>query len=132
MKKTDIWIPPVTVSGPTDDLFFDFGKHYFAVLEIETEAEAARDIILAVGEMRDPSGRIERCPGQFKTYQEQTVRLRPGVNRIAMTMTHPGYNKGTLAVEPNAVPFRYAEVRGCTGEAALKNYCSCGKIGRAV
>jgi len=128
MKKTDIWIPPVTVSGPTDDLFFDFGKHYFAVLEIETETEAARDIILAVGEMRDPSGRIERSPGQFKTYQEQTVRLRPGVNRIAMTMTHPGYNKGTLALEPNAVPFRYAEVRGCAGEVKAYQHAYYGEF----
>lgn len=115
MKKNDIRFSPVTVSGPGDDLFFDFGKHYFAVLEIEAEVEKDQEITLAVGEMLAPDGRIEHNPGQFKTYQEQRISLKPGVNRAAMVMTHPGYNKGTLPIEPNAVPFRYAEVRGCSG-----------------
>ena len=115
MKKTDALFGPVRVSGPSDDLFFDFGKHYFAVLEIEVEAEKAQDITLAVGEMPAPDGRIERQPGGARIYQEQTVSLLPGFSRIAMTMTHPGYGAGTLRIEPEVAPFRYAEVRGCSG-----------------
>ena len=94
MKKTDILISPVRVLGPPDNLFFDFGKHYFAILEIEAEVEKMQEITLAVGEMHSPNGRIERNPGQFKIYQEQTVILKAGINCMSMTMTHPGYNKG--------------------------------------
>ena len=50
MKKTDALFAPVRTAGGPDNWFFDFGKHYFAVLEIETEVETAREITLAVGE----------------------------------------------------------------------------------
>ncbi|MBQ9336442.1 MAG: hypothetical protein IJS14_03975 [Lentisphaeria bacterium] len=96
-------------------MFFDFGKHYFAVLEIEADAETAQEIMLAVGEVLAGDGKIERKPGGSRIYQEETVMLRPGHNRIVMTMFHPGYNAGTLPIRPNAVPFRYAEVRGLSG-----------------
>ena len=115
MRKTDVLISPVRTEGGPNDRFFDFGKDYFAVLEIEAEAETAGEATLAVGEVLAPDGRIDRAPGGNRIYQEQTVELRPGHNRIAMTMYHPGYNAGTLPIEPNAVPFRYAEVRGFPG-----------------
>ena len=41
MKKTDFKFTPVKTSECSGNWFFDFGKHYFAVLEIETEAAAA-------------------------------------------------------------------------------------------
>lgn len=106
------------------DCFFDFGKHYFAVLEIEAETSSRQEIVLAVGEVLNPDGSICRDPGGSRIYQEQTVVLHPGHNRIAMKMEHPGYNGGTLTVSPNAVPFRYAEVRGCSGPVkAFQHAC---------
>lgn len=128
MKKTDIRISPIRISGAPDNLFFDFGKHYFAVLEIEAEVEKAQEITLAVGEMLSPDGRIEHNPGMFKTYQEQTVSLKAGVNCMAMTMTHPGYNNGTLPIDPNVVPFRYAEVRGCSGNVKVFQHAYYGEF----
>ena len=115
MKKTDACYTPVKTAGTADCRFFDFGKHYFAVLEIEADAAEKQEITLAVGEVLAADGRIERQPGGSRIYQEEKVTLRPGKNRIAMNMFHPGYNAGTLPIEPNAVPFRYAEVRGCSG-----------------
>ena len=115
MKKADTYFTPVKTAGTADCRFFDFGKHYFAVLEIEADAAEEQEITLAAGEVLAADGRIERQPGGSRIYQEEKVMLRPGKNRIAMNMFHPGYNAGTLPIEPNAVPFRYAEVRGCRG-----------------
>ena len=114
MQKTDFTFTPVKTSECSGNWFFDFGKHYFAVLEIEAEASAKQEITLAVGEVLGPDGKLNREPGGSRIYQEQTVTLLPGSNRIAMDMFHPGYNAGTLPITPNAVPFRYAEVRGCS------------------
>ena len=114
MLKRECRILPCRTENFGGDLFFDFGRDAFAVLRIEAEAECGQEITLAVGEVL-LSGRIHREPGGSRIYQEQTVRLEPGSNRIDMTMFHPGYNQGTLPVEPNAVPFRYAEVRGFRG-----------------
>ena len=115
MKKTDIVFSPVKTAGTAGDWFFDFGKHYFAVLEIEADAAETTEITLAVGEVLGADGKIERQPGGSRIYQEEKVTLGPGKNRIAMNMFHPGYNAGTLPIKPNAVPFRYAEVRGAAG-----------------
>ena len=106
---------PVRTVTNGENRFFDFGKHYFSVLEIEAATSSRQEITLAVGEVLDPNGKINRDPGGSRIYQEQKVVLEPGHNRIAMKMEHPGYNGGTLTVSPNAVPFRFAEVRGFTG-----------------
>ena len=87
MKKTEALFKPVRTAGTPENRFYDFGKHYFAILEIEAEC----------------------------IYQEEKISLNPGTNRIAMRMSHPGYNGGTMKLDPEAVPFRYAEVRGCKG-----------------
>ena len=115
IKKKDIVFSPVRRAGVPGNWFFDFGKHWFAVLEIEAETSQEREITLAVGEVLAPDGSISREPGGSRIYQEQKVRLKPGHNHLAMEMFHPGYNGGTLPIEPNAVPFRYAEVRGFSG-----------------
>ena len=112
MQKVDILNTPVFTSSPEDNvLFCDFGKHAFAVLEIEAECDTATDVILSVGEVLE-NGRINRAPGGSRIYQEQTVSLSSGKNLVKMEMFHAGYNNGTLTLTPNAVPFRYAEVRG--------------------
>ena len=128
MKKADSIFFPVVTSGTPDKLFFDFGNHYFAVLEIEVTVEKEQNIVLAVGEMLSPTGEIERNPGQFKIYQEQTIAVTPGTSYVAMTMTHPGYNGGTLPIEPNAVPFRYAEIRGCSGHVKAFQHAYYGEF----
>ena len=38
MKKLDAVFTPVRTAGTEGNFFFDFGKHWFAVLEIEAEA----------------------------------------------------------------------------------------------
>ena len=113
MKKTEVLFTPVRTAGTPENRFYDFGKHYFAILEIEAESDTAQDITLAVGDVEE-NGHIHRNPGGSRIYQEEKVRLNPGTNRIAMRMSHPGYNQGTLTLEPEAIPFRYAEVRDCT------------------
>lgn len=115
MKKMDAVFTPVRTAGMEGNYFFDFGKHWFAVLEIEAETSQEQEITLAVGEVLTPDGQINREPGGSRIYQEQKVWLKPGDNHVAMEMFHPGYNGGTLPIEPNAVPFRYAEVRGFSG-----------------
>ena len=42
MKKFDVFFSPVKASGEPGKWFFDFGKHYFAVLEIEAESASAQ------------------------------------------------------------------------------------------
>ena len=112
MQKVDILNTPVYSSTPEENvLFCDFGKHAFAVLEIEAECDSNAQVTLAVGEVEN-CGRINREPGGSRIYQEQTVPLSPGKNSVKMEMSHAGYNNGTLTLTPNAVPFRYAEVRG--------------------
>ena len=117
LKKTDVRLSPVRTSGSAGNRFFDFGKHYFAVLEIEAESAGPQEITLAVGEVLGEDGTIDREPGGSRVYQEQTVTLAAGVNRIAMQMRHKAYEVtgGMLSVTPEAVPFRYAEVRGFSG-----------------
>lgn len=112
MKKTEALFTPVRTAGTPENLFYDFGKHYFAILEIEAESKVAQEITLAVGDVEE-NGHIHRTPGGSRIYQEEKVFLNPGTNRIAMQMSHPGYNKGTLKLYPEAIPFRYAEVRDC-------------------
>ena len=114
-KKTDALFSPILRSGGPGNWFFDFGKHWFAILEIEADSDEERKVTLAVGEVLAADGKINRNPGGSRIYQEETVQLKPGHNRISMTMFHPGYNGGTLPIKPNAVPFRYAEVRGFSG-----------------
>ena len=116
MKKLDAVFTPVRTAGTEGNYFFDFGKHWFAVLEIEAETSQEQEITLAVGEVLNPDGQINREPGGSRIYQEQKVLLKPGHNHVAMEMFHPGYNGGTLPIQPNAVPFRYAEVRGFSGQ----------------
>ena len=114
-KKADAFFSPVLRSGGPGNWFFDFGKHWFAVLEIEADADKEGEVTLAVGEVLAADGKIDRTPGGSRIYQEETVKLKPGHNRLSMTMFHPGYNKGTLPITPNVAPFRYAEVRGFSG-----------------
>ena len=125
MKKLEAVFEPVRTAGSPENRFYDFGKHYFAVLEIEAESASAQEITLAVGDVQ-AGGHILRNPGGSRIYQEQTVTLEPGHNRIAMRMSHPGYNQGTLTLEPEAVPFRYAEVRGFTGEIRVSQHAFYG------
>ena len=114
MKKTEALFKPVRTAGTPENRFYDFGKHYFAILEIEAESETVQEIMLAVGDVEE-NGHILRTPGGSRIYQEEKISLNPGTNRIAMRMPHPGYNGGTMKLDPEAVPFRYAEVRGCKG-----------------
>ena len=112
MRKSDLLIVPVTSEKIADNVFFyDFGKHAFAVLEVEVESALPQNITLAVGEVADKKS-INRDPGWSREYQEEVVAVPSGKSYIKMTMTHPGYGNGTLPIEPNAVPFRYAEIRG--------------------
>lgn len=119
MKKYEIPVSPVDSSILEDGTFFyDFGRHAFAILELELESEQRQQIVIAVGEVRK-NGRLDRNPGGSRIYQEQTVDIMPGHQRVAMKMLHPGYNNGTLTIEPNAVPFRYAELRSFSGKAKV-------------
>ena len=112
MRKSDLLnLPVYSAEIAADNLFYDFGKHAFAVLEVEVDSPAAQEITLAVGEVLE-SDHINREPGGSRVYQEEAVTVPAGKSYVKMTMTHPGYGKGTLPIEPNAVPFRYAEVRG--------------------
>lgn len=111
MSKNHVLIPPAT-SVKTEHLFFaDFGRHAFAVLEAEVETETPQKIILAVGEIAQDA-RIDQAPGNSCVYQEQEISLTPGKHDLRMEMIHNGYNSGTIPLTPNAVPFRYAEIRG--------------------
>ncbi|MBO4633090.1 MAG: hypothetical protein J5858_14320 [Lentisphaeria bacterium] len=114
MKKTGSIFSPVRTIEDAGCIFYDFGRHWFGVLEMEAESGRAQEIVIAVGEAAD-GNRINRNPGGSRIYQEQTVSLKPGHNHIAMKMFHPGFNGGTLPITPEAVPFRYAEVRGFSG-----------------
>lgn len=112
MRKSDILIPPVcSAELAADSVFYDFGKHAFAVLEVEVDSPVNQTITLAVGEVLEKN-HINRDPGYSRVYQEQVIDLSAGRSYVKMTMTHPGYGKGTLSIEPNVAPFRYAEVRG--------------------
>ncbi|MBO4304289.1 MAG: family 78 glycoside hydrolase catalytic domain, partial [Lentisphaeria bacterium] len=118
MKRTEECFAPVRTVQFGEDRFFDFGKNYYAVLEVEAEASRVQEIILAVGEDLNAEGRLEEKPGGWRIYQEQIFPLQPGMNRITMCMTRRlfvgGKNYGKPTPAP-FVPFRYAEVRGFTG-----------------
>ena len=118
MSKTDIRLSPVRTAETGGNWFFDFGKHYFAVLEIEAEAAERQEITLAVGEVLGKDGKINREPGGWRIYQEQNVTLQPGFNRIAMDMTHRIYAQVNYGkpIPAEFAPFRYAEVRGFSGQ----------------
>ncbi len=112
MRKSDLLnLPVYSAEIAADNLFYDFGKHAFAVLEVEVDSPAAQEITLAVGEVLE-NDHINRDPGGSRVYQEEAVTVPAGKSYVKMTMTHPGYGKGTLPIEPNVAPFRYAEVRG--------------------
>jgi len=112
MRKSDtLNLPVYSAEIAADNFFYDFGKHAFAVLEVEVESPVAQDITLAVGEVL-ANDHIDRDPGYSRVYQEEVINLPAGRSYVKMTMTHPGYGKGTLPIEPNVAPFRYAEVRG--------------------
>jgi alpha-L-rhamnosidase len=100
-------------------LFADFGRHAFGRLQLEIDSAERQTIQVAVGEVLS-NGRIEQNPGGSRIYQEQTLHIQPGRHLYWMTMTHPGYGAGTLVVEPEITPFRYAEVRGCSGEISIR------------
>ena len=110
----NVRLSPVKKAETGGNCFFDFWKDYFSVLEIEAESAKQQEITLAVGEVLGKDGKINREPGGWRIYQEQTVTLHPGFNRIAMNMTHRIYaqvNYG-MPVPAEFAPFRYAEVRG--------------------
>ena len=112
MKKTEKLIPPQRRTHPGEQtVFFDFGKHAFAILTAEVVSDKKQEIVLAVGEVLK-EGRIHPEPGGSRIYQEEKFSLSIGVNHVEMKMSHSSYNDGTLQLEPNAVPFRYAEIRG--------------------
>ena len=94
-----------------DTIFFDFGKHAFAVLEVEIFSEKAQNITLAVGEV-SINGKIHRNPGGAKVYKVENFAVSCGINHLTMRIPHQGYNNGTLEFEHEAAPFRYAEIRG--------------------
>ena len=54
-------------------IFFDFGKHAFAVFEVEIFSSGVQDITLAVGEA-SINGRVNRSPGGSLVYQEEKIR----------------------------------------------------------
>ena len=112
MRKSDtLNLPVYSAEIAADNFFYDFGKHAFAVLEVEVDSPAAQEITIAVGEVL-ANDHINRDPGYSRVYQEEVIALPAGISYVKMTMTHPGYGKGTLPIEPNVAPFRYAEVRG--------------------
>lgn len=112
-------ISPCFQDNPLADVcFYDFGRHAFALLELEVDCSIAHSIQIAVGEVCK-DGRIQINPGGSRIYQEQTLHLQPGRHIYSMTMTHPGYCAGTLTIEPEIAPFRYAEVRGCNGQVKV-------------
>ena len=76
IRKMDVVFSPVKQAGVPGNWFFDFGKHYFAVLEIEAETSQEQEITLAVGEVLNPDGQINREPGGSRIYQEQKVLLK--------------------------------------------------------
>ena len=51
IRKMDVVFSPVKQAGVPGNWFFDFGKHWFAVLEIEAETSQEQEITLAVGEV---------------------------------------------------------------------------------
>jgi len=91
--------------------FYDFGRHAFARLVLETESAVEQEIQIAVGEVAH-GGRLCQAPGGSRIYQEQTLVLKPGRQQYQMHMRHPGYGAGSLKVTPELAPFRYAELRG--------------------
>ena len=92
-------------------IFFDFGKHSFAVFEVEIFSSGVQNITLAVGE-DSVNGRVNRNPGGALVYQEEKITVPSGISCLKMQMSHAGYNDGTLKLEQEAAPFRYAEIRG--------------------
>jgi len=112
-------IPREQTQPAPDTLFADFGRHAFGRLQLEIDSAEAQSIQVAVGEVCR-NGRIEQDPGGSRIYQEQTLDIQPGRHSYQMTMTHPGYCEGTLTVEPEIAPFRYAEVRGCKGAICVR------------
>ena len=110
MKKTGSIFSPVRTIEDAGCIFYDFGRHWFGVLEMEAESGRAQEIVIAVGEATD-GNRINRNPGGSRIYQEQTVSLKPGHNHIAMKMFHPGFNGGTLPITPEATGSRSRQRR---------------------
>ena len=96
------------------DFFYDFGKHAFAILEIHLIATKEEKITVAIGEVLSGKNQIERNPGGSRIYREEQFTVLEGENSFMMKVSHPGYNDGTLTIDPDVLPFRYAEVRGCS------------------
>ena len=102
MQKVDILNTPVFSSTPEENvLFCDFGKHAFAVLEIEGECDTATEVTLSVGEVKT-CGRINRAPGGSRIYQEQTVSLSSGKNLVKMMIEGQGFACIDLGVDVDA------------------------------
>lgn len=95
--------------------FYDFAKHAFGILALEIEADKDQEITIAVGDVA-ANEKIVREPGGSRIYQEQKLKVKAGKHYYEMKMQHPGYGSGTLKLEREICPFRYAEVRNCDGK----------------
>lgn len=119
-------ITPREQARPAADIVFvDFGRHAFGRLEVEVDSQVSETIQIAVGDAAHGK-RIVQNPGGSRVYQEQTLTVKPGKHCYLMTMTHPGYCSGTLKVDPEIAPFRYAEVRGCSGRMQVRQRAKFG------
>ena len=103
-------------------IFVEFERAAFARLEYEISVEKDCEVELAVGEALTADGRLDREPGGYRIFRNETLQLKAGVNRGFMQFKkhrspyQDSYQRSKVITPENIggeiEPFRCVEVSG--------------------
>ncbi len=104
---------------------FDFGRDAIGQLRLTVTSEHPDTIVVRLGEVRSPDGRVERQPGGSRRFAEYKLHLVPGRHTYDLSMKPDARNSDPATAARNRLypvflpdyagvvfPFRYIEIEG--------------------
>lgn len=105
-----------------DNPRLDFGKDAFGFLEVELTGNGGEIVEIAIGEVLDGNGRLNRNPGGYRCFKSMNLTLRKGTHVYRFDIPpHAAPNPALPKCYPpeeaggEIAPFRYAEICGYSG-----------------
>lgn len=106
-------VPAASRNADENTGFFDFGDDAFGRLEFVCRTDTETEIECAIGEVLTPDGRLDRNPGGSRVIVISRIRVRPGTANYRLELPrHPDVQPGSVSLDEEVVPFRYAEFSG--------------------
>ena len=106
----------------------DFDRDAYAQLELEIDLREAARLEIALGEVRDPDGFVDRAPGGYRIARVMTRSCPAGTSRFDFDLpphrSPYSYTK-SVPLPPEAggrpvTPFRCVEIIGGVGQAVVR------------